>query len=132
MFQGKKPDIPFVDPSSIKRAKTEDEAARKQGKLLQLVIQTQKVYTTCVHKKKPTKTKVGIRNFRSNMGRFLRRARSGEVIVLTSHNREVAEIRPATPWSETKRRRPGALKGRIKIAPDFDTLPDEMIEAFEG
>jgi site-specific DNA-methyltransferase (adenine-specific) len=34
MFQGKKPDIPFVDPSSIKRAKREDEDARKQGNLL--------------------------------------------------------------------------------------------------
>lgn len=34
MFQGKKPDIPFVDPSSIKRAKREDEDARKQGSLL--------------------------------------------------------------------------------------------------
>ena len=34
MFTGKKPDIPFVDPSSIKRAKREDEDARKQGSLL--------------------------------------------------------------------------------------------------
>lgn len=34
LFQGKKPDIPFVDPSSIKRSKREDEDARKQGKLI--------------------------------------------------------------------------------------------------
>ena len=34
LFQGKKPDIPFVDPSSVKKAKREDEAARKQGSLL--------------------------------------------------------------------------------------------------
>jgi adenine specific DNA methylase Mod len=34
MFTGKRPDIPFVDPSSIKRAKREDEAAGKQGSLL--------------------------------------------------------------------------------------------------
>jgi hypothetical protein len=32
MFQGKKPDIPFVDPSSIKRAKREDMS--QQGSLL--------------------------------------------------------------------------------------------------
>jgi hypothetical protein len=30
----KKPDIPFVDPPSVKRAKREDEAAGKQGSLL--------------------------------------------------------------------------------------------------
>jgi site-specific DNA-methyltransferase (adenine-specific) len=34
LFQGKKPDIPFIDPSSIKRAKREDEDARKQGTLI--------------------------------------------------------------------------------------------------
>lgn len=34
LFQGKKPDIPFVDPSSIKRAKREDGSAGKQGTLI--------------------------------------------------------------------------------------------------
>jgi DNA modification methylase len=34
MFRGKRPDIPFVDPSSIKRAKREDETAGKQGTLI--------------------------------------------------------------------------------------------------
>ena len=37
MFQGKKPDIPFVDPSGVKRAKREDEAAGEAGGLLQRV-----------------------------------------------------------------------------------------------
>ena len=32
LFQGKKPDIPFVDPASVKRAKREDTA--HQSKLL--------------------------------------------------------------------------------------------------
>jgi site-specific DNA-methyltransferase (adenine-specific) len=34
LFQGKKPDIPFVDPASVKRAKREDGTAGKQGKLI--------------------------------------------------------------------------------------------------
>ena len=34
MFGGKKPNIPFVDPSSIKKAKREDGSAGKQGSLL--------------------------------------------------------------------------------------------------
>lgn len=34
LFQGKKPDIPFVDPASVKRAKREDNAAGKQGTFL--------------------------------------------------------------------------------------------------
>lgn len=90
------------------------------------------VYTKCVHKKKPIKTKVGIRRFRSNMSGFLRRARNGEVIVLTSHEKQVAEIHPPVAWAQPTRRKPGALKGRIVMAPDFDTLPAEIIEAFEN
>lgn len=34
LFHGKKPDIPFVDPASVKRAKREDGGARNQGNLL--------------------------------------------------------------------------------------------------
>lgn len=34
LFQGKKPDIPFVDPASVKRAKREDYSAAKQGSFL--------------------------------------------------------------------------------------------------
>jgi hypothetical protein len=32
LFQGKKPDIPFVDPASVKRARREDTS--QQGTLL--------------------------------------------------------------------------------------------------
>lgn len=34
LFQGKKPDIPYVDPASIKRAKREDDSDRRQGSLI--------------------------------------------------------------------------------------------------
>jgi site-specific DNA-methyltransferase (adenine-specific) len=34
LFQGKKPDIPFVDPASVKRAKREDDSAGRQGSLI--------------------------------------------------------------------------------------------------
>ena len=34
LFQGKRPAIPFVDPSSIKKAKREDGTAGKQGTLI--------------------------------------------------------------------------------------------------
>ncbi|WP_394998858.1 hypothetical protein [Sphingomonas sp.] len=34
LFQGKKPDIPFVDEASIKRAKREDLSGRQQDTLL--------------------------------------------------------------------------------------------------
>lgn len=33
--------------------------------------------------------------------------------------------------SQTGARRPGALKGRIRMGPDFDKLPDDLAAALE-
>ena len=66
------------------------------------------------------------------MSGFLRRAHDGEVIILTSRDEQVAELHPPTRLGEVARRTPGTLKGRIKMAADFDLLPDELIEAFEA
>jgi hypothetical protein len=29
-------------------------------------------------------------------------------------------------------RQPGALRGQIRLAADFDTLPDDVLDAMEG
>ena len=91
------------------------------------------MYTFCVHKKKSPRgvTRVGIRDLRSNLSNYLRRAHDGQVIQVTSRDEVVAELHPAFP-AQDARRKPGTLKGKIRMAPDFDTLPEELIEAFEG
>lgn len=45
-------------------------------------------------------------------------------------------ISPGKPYlelipyhGEPRQRKPGRLKGKIKIAPDFDTTPDKIIQA---
>ena len=52
----------------------------------------------------------------------------GKQVIIGKAGKPVAKLVPyggsATP------RRPGALKGKIKIAPDFDTLPDDLKDAF--
>ena len=78
------------------------------------------------------KAKVGIRELRKNLSGYIKRAHDGQIIQVTSRNEVVAELRPTIPLFKQNRRKPGALKGRINISPDFDTLPVEMLEAFEG
>ena len=75
--------------------------------------------------------RVGVREFRSNLTGYLRRARLGGSFLITSHNEVLAEIRPPAPAARP-RRRPGALRGRITMAPDFDTLPPDVLAAMEG
>jgi hypothetical protein len=48
-----------------------------------------------------------------------------------SRNEVIAEIRPPS-GAERPRRVPGMLKGRIRMAADFDVLPDDVLSAMEG
>ena len=75
--------------------------------------------------------RVGVREFRGNMTGILRQARHGASFLITSHDEVIAEIHPPSP-SARSRRRPGALKGRIRMAADFDTLPANLLAAIEG
>lgn len=79
----------------------------------------------------PLPEKVGVREFRENMTGFLRQARQGTSFLITSHDEVVAEIRPPAQ-AQRSPRRPGALRGKIRMAADFDTLPADVLAAMEG
>lgn len=100
------------------------------------------VYTSGVHirglavtehdKVLPASTKrVGIREFRGNFSAFMRQVRHGSSFIVTSRDEVVAIIKPPHPPSPP-RRQPGTLRGQIRMSPDFDTLPLEILAAMEG
>jgi antitoxin (DNA-binding transcriptional repressor) of toxin-antitoxin stability system len=60
---------------------------------------------------------------------FLQQVQDGHRFVLTSHHKIVAEIGPPSPGVAV--RTPGALRGKIKVADDFDTLSADMLQAME-
>jgi prevent-host-death family protein len=75
---------------------------------------------------------VGIYNVheaKTHLSRLLDRVAEGEEIVIAKSGRPVAKLVRVT----LEPRKPGRLKGRIRIAPDFDEpLPDEILTAFRG
>jgi antitoxin (DNA-binding transcriptional repressor) of toxin-antitoxin stability system len=75
--------------------------------------------------------RIGVREFRGNMTGFLRQAKQGASFLITLHDEIVAEIHPPSR-SERAWRQPGALEGKIWMAPDFDTFPPETLAAMEG
>lgn len=75
--------------------------------------------------------KVGVREFRANMTAFLRLARQGTTFLITSHDQVIAEIHPPSVVSRPPRRS-GALRGKIRMTADFDTLPEDILAAMEG
>lgn len=72
---------------------------------------------------------VQVREFRENLARFLREAERGEEIVIMTRDKPVARLIPPGPLAP---RLFGLMRGKIKMAPDFDVTPQEIIDAMEG
>jgi antitoxin (DNA-binding transcriptional repressor) of toxin-antitoxin stability system len=79
---------------------------------------------------RPTQ-RVGIREFRGNFFYFMRQVRDGSSFMVTSRDEVVAIIQPPYP-SEPPQRKAGALRGKIRMSADFDTLPIDILTAMEG
>jgi prevent-host-death family protein len=67
---------------------------------------------------------------KTHLSRLLEQVESGEEVIIARAGRPVARL---VPYAETVApRRPGALRGKIEIADDFDETPDWLADAFEG
>lgn len=71
------------------------------------------------------------RELRDNLSAYVRQARGGTSIHITYRDTVVAELRPP-PAVLSRPRRLGALRGKIRMAPDFDETPADLIDAMEG
>ena len=84
-----------------------------------------------VQPQKDKQVRVGVRELRANLSGLLRQARQGTSFLVMSRNEVIAEIRPPS-GAERPRRVPGMLKGKIRMAEDFNVLPDDVLSAMEG
>lgn len=74
---------------------------------------------------------VNFREFRKNLAGYLRQARLGEEIIVTSRGEAVARLVPPASPEQTPRQL-GGLAGKIWISDDFDETPADIIAAMEG
>jgi prevent-host-death family protein len=66
---------------------------------------------------------------KTHLSRLLERVAQGEEVIIAKSGRPVAKLVPVA----AEPRRPGRLKGRIRLGPDFDEpLPEEVLAAFRG
>lgn len=79
----------------------------------------------------PQPRRVGVRELRGNLSAILQEASRGTSILITSNDRVIAELHPP-PAEILPDRTPGALKGEIWMADDFDAFPDDLLDAMEG
>lgn len=72
---------------------------------------------------------VNIHAAKTHLSRLIDRAAAGEEIIIARAGKPVARLGPLV--TARVRRQPGLLKGRLRIADDFDApLPEEQLRAF--
>ena len=75
--------------------------------------------------------KVNIHEAKTHLSRLVEEVSKGQEILIAKSGKPMAKlsgIKVPKP-----KRKPGFLKGKIKIAGDFDApLPDGLLDAFEG
>ncbi len=72
---------------------------------------------------------INIHAAKTHLSRLVDRAAAGEEILIAKNGRPVARLAPIGG----RPRRPGRLKGRIRMRADFDApLPEPLARAFRG
>ncbi|GAB4267365.1 type II toxin-antitoxin system Phd/YefM family antitoxin [Deferrisoma sp.] len=73
---------------------------------------------------------VNMHEAKTRLSELARRARQGDRVVIARAGEPYVDLVPHR--EERAVRVPGLLKGRVRIAPDFDETPEDVIRAFEG
>ncbi|MGI8907963.1 MAG: type II toxin-antitoxin system Phd/YefM family antitoxin [Candidatus Sumerlaeaceae bacterium] len=76
-------------------------------------------------------TTINIHAAKTQLSQLLERVNSGEEVVIAKAGKPVARLIPYVT-AKGLPRKPGALKGQIEIADDFDELPEGIAAAFRG
>lgn len=71
-----------------------------------------------------------IHEAKTHFSRLVERVMGGEEIVIGKAGRPVAKLVPYR--EDLSPRVPGGWEGRVRIADDFDGLPEEVAAAFRG
>ena len=66
---------------------------------------------------------------KAHLSGLIEKVLAGEEIIIGKSGKPVAKL--VRYESRVESRQPGALKGKIKLADNFDELPDDIAKAFE-
>jgi len=73
--------------------------------------------------------RVGMHEAKTNLSRLVERALDGEEVVLTRRGEPAVRLVPVGS-DDGFASLAGVWRGKVRIAPDFDELPDDVAESF--
>jgi prevent-host-death family protein len=74
-------------------------------------------------------TQVGMHEAKTKLSQLVERVEAGEDIVIARSGKPVARLIPVTAGASLASVR-GVWRGRIRMADDFDELPEDIADAF--
>ena len=74
-------------------------------------------------------TQIDIQTTDSSLQKLLQRVEAGEEILITRTQKPIVRLVPLT--APPIQRRIGEAKGMVKIAPDFDEMPEDWMKHFK-
>ena len=80
-------------------------------------------------RKKVNRIQVNMHEAKTRLSQLAEAAWSGDEVVIARAGKPYLDLKPHV--AATKIRVPGRYKGKIKIARDFEELPEEVITLFE-
>jgi prevent-host-death family protein len=75
-------------------------------------------------------TRVGMHEAKTQLSRLVEQARRGEDVIVERSGRPVAKIVPYEEKPSGLLALKGIWKGKVRIADDFDELPEDMQRSF--
>lgn len=67
---------------------------------------------------------------KTKLSKLIQEALDGEEVIISKAGKPLVRLVPFQPLAAI--RKPGCWKGKVKIAKDFDELPDSILSAFKG
>ena len=73
---------------------------------------------------------INISNAKANLSRLLELVSAGEDVIISKAGKPIARL---VPFGESYQQRKGGIwKGKLRISEDFDELPPDLLNEFEG
>ncbi len=75
-------------------------------------------------------TRVGMHEAKTHLSKLVERAEAGEDVVIQRNGKPVVRLVPVIEEPRSLASVRGAWRGRVRMADDFDELPEDVAEAF--
>ncbi|VVN90761.1 type II toxin-antitoxin system Phd/YefM family antitoxin [Pseudomonas fluorescens] len=76
------------------------------------------------------RVQVSVHEAQSQLSQLAERAWHGDTVVIIKDGKPYLYLLPHVDTPQA--RKPGRLKGRIRMSADFDKTPEDIIDGFEG